>query len=137
MEIEKLQQLVPQHFIVGIDIGAPEGTKLIAICDAEITKIGWGGANGYTITMVSGEYTFSYCHSDPNFMVKEGDKVKKGQVIGKVGPKNVYGIPGNPYKDSEGNPTNGATTGCHCHFMVRKDGETIDPLTILKGGDKV
>lgn len=30
----------------------------------------------------------------------------------------------------------GATTGCHCHFTVRKNGQTIDPLTILKGGDK-
>ena len=85
-----------------------------------------------TATIFSGEYSFSYCHSDPNFIVKVGDEVKKGQVIGKVGPKNVYGVPGNPYKDSQGNPTNGATTGCHCHFTVKKNGETIDPLTILK-----
>ncbi len=29
----------------------------------------------------------------------------------------------------------GATTGCHCHFKVTKNGQTIDPLTILgKGG---
>ena len=43
---------------------------------------------------------------------------------------------GNPYRDSSGNPTNGATTGCHCHFTVRKNGETINPLEILKkGGD--
>ena len=61
-------------------------------------------------------------------------KVKKGQIIGTVGPKNVYGVPGNPYKDSEGNPTNGATTGSHCHFTVRKNGEAIDPLEILKWG---
>ena len=26
----------------------------------------------------------------------------------------------------------GATTGCHCHFTVRKDGEYIDPLEIVK-----
>lgn len=43
---------------------------------------------------------------------------------------------GNTYRDSSGNPTNGATTGCHCHFTVRKNGETINPLEILKkGGD--
>lgn len=121
-------------FHSGIDIGAPEGTKLIAIADGEITKTAWGGAGGYTITISSGEYTFSYCHSDPNFIVKPGEKVTKGQVIGKVGPKNVYNVPNNPYKDSNGKPTNGATTGCHCHFTVRKNGQTINPLIILKGG---
>ena len=31
-----------------------------------------------------------------------------------------------------GNPTNGATTGCHCHFTIRKGGELINPLEILK-----
>ena len=48
----------------------------------------------------------SYCHCSPSYIVKKGDKVKKGQVIGEVGPKNVYGVPGNQYKDSNGNPTN-------------------------------
>lgn len=124
-------------FHSGIDIGASEGTKIIAIADGKVTKTAWGGAGGYTITIESGEYSFSYCHSDPNFIIKVGDDVKKGQVIGKVGPKNVYNVPNNPYKDSNGKPTNGATTGCHCHFTVRKNGQTINPLTILKGGDKV
>ena len=100
--------------------------------DGKVTRTSWGGAGGYTITIESGEYSFSYCHSAPNFIVKVGDEVRKGQVIGKVGPKNVYGVPGNPYKDSQGNPTNGATTGCHCHFTVKKNGKTIDPLSILK-----
>lgn len=136
MVIEKHQHLELQLFIVGIDIAAPEGTKLVAIVDGEVTRTAWGGAGGYTITITADEYTFSYCHSDPNFMVKEGDEVKKGQVIGKVGPKNVYGVAGNPYKDGNGNPTNGATTGCHCHFTVKKNGNTIDPLTILEGGVK-
>lgn len=116
----------------GIDIAAPQSTKLVAIVDGTITRTSWGGAGGYTITMESGEYSFSYCHCDPNFIVKVGDEVKKGQVIGKVGPKNVYGVSGNPYKDSQGNPTNGATTGCHCHFTVKKNGQTINPLDILK-----
>lgn len=116
----------------GIDIPAPEGTKYIAIADGIVTKTAWGGAGGFTVTVESGDYSFSYCHSDPNFMVKVGDNVKKGQVIGMVGPKNVYGVEGNKYRDSRGIPTNGATTGCHCHFTVRKNGQTINPLSILK-----
>ena len=50
----------------------------------------------------------------------------------KLGPKNVYGVTNNPYKDSEGRPTNGATTGCHCHFTIKRDGELVDPLEIVK-----
>lgn len=121
-------------FHSGIDIPAPEGTKLVAIMDGEVVSIGWGGGGGYTITIKSldGEYRFSYCHSSPEFIVSVGQQVKKGEIIGKVGPKNVYGITNNPYKDSNGNPTNGATTGCHCHFSVRKNGEFINPLDILK-----
>lgn len=45
-----------------------------------------------------------------------------------VGPKNVYGINNNPYKDSNGNPTNGATTGCHLHFSVKSSGNVVNPL---------
>ncbi len=93
-------------FHSGIDIAAPEGTKIIAVVDGKITNASWAGAGGYTITMISGEYTFTYCHCSPEFLVHVGENVEKGQVIGKVGPKNVYGISGNPYKDSNGNPTN-------------------------------
>ena len=121
-------------FHSGIDIAAPEGSKLVAITEGTVSFTGWNGAGGYTIIIIAEEYTFTYCHCAEKFNVKVGDKVEKGQVIGKVGPKNVYGIENNPYTDSEGRPTNGATTGCHCHFAVRKDGELIDPLTILKGG---
>ncbi len=45
-----------------------------------------------------------------------------------MGPKNVYGIINNPYKDSNGNPTNGATTGCHLHLTVKNDGIAVNPL---------
>lgn len=116
----------------GIDIVAKEGEKLICIMNGEVIKASWGGAGGYTITIKSDEYTYSYCHVSPRFLVVVGEKVFKGQVIGQVGPKNVYNIPNNPYKDKYGNPTNGASTGCHCHFMIRKNGELINPLTILK-----
>lgn len=93
-------------FHYGIDIAAKAGTKLIAIADGIVTKASWGGAGGYTIIVESDEYSFTYSHCDPNFLVRVGDKVMKGEVIGKIGPKNVYGIANNPYKDSSGKPTN-------------------------------
>lgn len=38
-------------FHKGIDIGAPEGTSFIAVCDGEITFTDFLGGGGYTITL--------------------------------------------------------------------------------------
>ena len=35
----------------------------------------------------------TYCHVSPNYIVQKGNLVKKGDIIGFVGPKNVYGVP--------------------------------------------
>lgn len=117
----------------GIDIPAPEGTEIIAIMDGTVTKTSWGGAGGYTITIQSedGVYEFSYCHVSPEFIVNPGQKVMQGEVIGTVGPKYVDGPKNNPYKDSTGKTTNGATTGCHCHFTLRENGKLVDPEEYL------
>ena len=112
----------------GIDIGAPQGSKFIAVTDADVTFTNFFGGGGYTITITTGNMKISYCHCSPNYIVKVGDKVKKGQIIGEVGPKNVYGVPGNTYKDSNGNPTNGATTGPHLHFGIRVNNNYVNPL---------
>lgn len=112
----------------GIDIPAPEGSKLIAVNDGEITFTKFLGAGGYTITLSFDNYKVSYCHCDPNFIVSIGDEIKQGQVIGYVGPKYVYGVKGNQYSDSEGRPTNGATTGPHLHLGIRIDNKYQNPL---------
>ena len=39
---------------------------------------------------------------------------------------------GNIYTDSAGNPTNGATTGCHLHIGFRIDNEYVNPLDYLQ-----
>ena len=84
---------------------------------------------GYTVTVKTSSISYSYCHVSPNFLVAKGQYVNKGQIIANVGPKNVYGVLNNPYKDSNGNPTNGATTGPHLHFTIKKDGKAVNPLS--------
>lgn len=120
-------------FHKGIDIGAPEGTVLIAITDGQITYTGFLGGGGYTITLTTQEMKITYCHVSPNFIVEVGKEVKKGEIIGQVGPKYVYGVVGNQYRDENGKPTNGATTGCHLHLGVRKNSEYLNPLSLYEG----
>ena len=115
----------------GLDIGAPEGAQLIATTSGEITFTGFLGGGGYTITLTSGNIKFTYCHVSPYYIVKKGDYVTRGQVIGYVGPKYVYGVKGNKYSDSSGKPTNGATTGTHLHLGIRIDGKYQNPLNFF------
>lgn len=80
-------------FHYGCDIPAPQGTKLIALHDGTITFANFLGAGGYTLTLSFDNLKVSYCHIDPNFLVKVGDSITQGQIIALVGPKNVYGVP--------------------------------------------
>ena len=117
-------------FHKGLDIPAPTGSNLVAIGNGKITYIGFNGSGGYTITYACNNYIISYCHVSPDYIISVNEYVQKGQLIGHVGPKNVYGILNNKYKDKNGNPTNGATTGPHLHFAVKKEGNLIDPFEL-------
>lgn len=119
-------------FHKGIDIGAPEGTYIIAAIDGQITFTGFLGGGGYTVTLSSNNMKITYCHVSPNFLVEIGEFVRKGQIIAQVGPKYVYGVKGNTYHDENGNPTNGAITGCHLHFGIRINEEYVNPLEFFK-----
>lgn len=113
---------------LGIDIPAPNGTNLVAPFNSIVTFAGFEGSGGYTISLKSQNLEFIYHHVSPNYIIHAGDYISSGQIIGQVGPKNVYGVKNNPYKDSNGNPTNGATTGPHLHFSIKKDGKAVNPL---------
>lgn len=84
----------------GIDIGAPQGAKLVAIADGSISFADFFGGGGYTITLTHEDFKITYCHIDPNFLVSLGEEVKQGQVIALVGPKYVTGVKNNPYHDA-------------------------------------
>lgn len=115
----------------GIDIPSTENTYFLSIMDCKVIYVGFSGSGGYSIICSNGSYTISYCHISPNFLVSVGDSIIAGQVIGQVGPKYVYDVIGNPYHDSTGKPTNGATTGCHLHVTFKVDGSTVNPLDYI------
>ena len=115
-------------FHSGIDVPAPEGTGLYSILNGIVSYVGFKGANGHTIIISSGKYNIIYGHVSPNYIISKDQEIHKGDLIGFVGPKYINDIINNPYSDSKGNPTNGATTGPHLHLSIKKDGKAVNPL---------
>lgn len=103
----------------------------MAVTSGKITFTDFLGAGGYTITLTTDNLKISYCHVSPDYIVSEGEFVLKGQIIGQVGPKYVYGVSGNIYSDKYGNPTNGATTGPHLHIGFRLNNTYVNPLNYI------
>lgn len=98
----------------GIDIGAPGGSNIVA-ADAGtvvLSSFGYNGGYGnYVIISHGNGITTRYAHCS-NLFVSTGESVSKGQVIAAVG-------------------STGASTGNHCHFEVRINGESKNPLNYL------
>jgi murein DD-endopeptidase MepM/ murein hydrolase activator NlpD len=103
----------------GVDISAEQGTSIKAIKDGKVifsgTRSGYG--NVVVVKHTDG-YISLYAHTSSN-EVEEGDMVKRGQVIARVG-------------------STGRSTGSHLHLEIYKDGDHINPLDVLPnlgGGD--
>jgi murein DD-endopeptidase MepM/ murein hydrolase activator NlpD len=96
----------------GIDIAAKHGTDIIAMADGIVIFSGRKGGYGKIVEVrhANGLET-RYAHNHRN-LVHEGDMVRKGQVIAKLG-------------------STGRSTGPHIHFEVRRNGEAINPMQYL------
>lgn len=112
----------------GIDIAATENSSIYSVLSGTVTFIGFKGAGGFTVIISSPPFQISYSHISPNFLVYEGKIVSQKEKIAEVGPKYVDNVLNNPYKDSTGKSTNGATTGPHLHITIKKDGIAVNPL---------
>lgn len=102
-----------ESFHKGIDIPAPQDTNILASDDGIISYSGVmnGYGNVIKIKHFDGKETV-YAHNNSN-IVKEGDIVKSGQVIAKIG-------------------TTGNSTGNHLHFETIVNGENINPINVVK-----
>ncbi len=96
----------------GIDIAADMGTPVKAVLDGVVASVRQSTVYGLVVEVEHGSgISTVYGHLD-RAAVTEGQKVKQGDTIGKVGES-------------------GNATGPHLHFELRKDGLEIDPLTVL------
>ncbi len=101
-----------RKFHTGIDITSPMGRTIVAADTGVVIFSGRNGGYGKMITIDHGiGFSTVYAHCSV-LSVKVGQKVIKGQEIGKVG-------------------TTGLSTGPHLHFEIRKEGVPVDPLSYL------
>jgi murein DD-endopeptidase MepM/ murein hydrolase activator NlpD len=104
------------HFHTGIDIAGPMGTPVLAADDGVVVSAvaGTVGYGNYVMVASNGGIITLYGHLE-QASVAPGDRVGQGQQIGLEG-------------------STGASTGPHCHFEVRVDGQPVDPRTYLPAG---
>lgn len=99
-------------FHSGIDIATSYGNDIKAAGNGKVTFSGYQTAYGYVVFIDHGRGVSTvYAHAS-RLIVKQGDEVKRGDVIAKVG-------------------NSGRSTGPHLHFEVRHDDNVVDPLKYL------
>ena len=96
----------------GIDIAAKEGTKIKSAIDGQVEVAAYNSEYGNFIKIKHGEVLTVYAHCQ-KLKVKQGKKVKQGDVIALVG-------------------STGKSTGSHLHFEIRLSGRYINPRYIIK-----
>jgi murein DD-endopeptidase MepM/ murein hydrolase activator NlpD len=95
---------------LGTDYAANRGTPIKAAGDGVIINKGFTNGNGNYIKIKhNGTYTTGYLHMSKFARVKQGERVKKGQIIGYVGKT-------------------GLATGNHLCFRFWKRGKQVDFL---------
>jgi murein DD-endopeptidase MepM/ murein hydrolase activator NlpD len=100
------------RFHAGLDLGAEEGTPIVAADSGTVILSEWYGGYGNAIIIDHGNnITTLYGHCSQLY-VPVGQTVQKGQLIAAVG-------------------STGLSTGPHLHFEVRVQGEPTDPVAYL------
>ena len=110
----------------GTDFAAPTGTPIMASGAGKITRARWCGGGGNCVKIKhNSTYETIYAHMK-NFArgIKEGKRVKQGQIIGYVG-------------------STGLSTGPHLHYEVIVNGKKVNSQKlklpsgkILKGSER-
>ena len=94
----------------GTDFAAPTGTPIMATADGKVIKSSYTRGNGYYVKIQhNNKYATQYLHMQKKGRVKQGQYVKQGEVIGRIG-------------------MTGNTSGPHVCYRFWKNGKQVDPF---------
>ena len=96
----------------GMDIGVDYGTPIHAADGGTVILAGWCGGYGNAVIIDHGNGLQTLYGHNTSVAVSEGQAVSQGEVIAYAG-------------------STGYSTGPHCHFEVRENGEAVDPMGYL------
>lgn len=98
----------------GVDLAAPQGTDIHAAEGGVVIVAEWWSGYGNTVIIDHGDNVWTlYGHiRNGGIKVEKGQQVKRGEKIAEVG-------------------STGNSTGPHCHFEVRINGNPVDPMPYL------
>ena len=97
----------------GVDLSAPQGTPIYAAKSGKVTTTSFqAGGAGYYVSINHGDgFSSVYMHMT-HYIVKPGNYVSAGQVIGYVG-------------------STGGSTGPHLHFGISYNGKYVNPMNYI------
>jgi len=108
--LDPFTNLLAQH--PGIDFSAPSGTPIIASGNGTVTSLGYDAAYGnYLMISHSDGFVSKYAHAK-KIHVRQGQAVKRGQIIAEVG-------------------STGRSTGPHLHYEITHNGKHVNPMQFL------
>jgi murein DD-endopeptidase MepM/ murein hydrolase activator NlpD len=98
----------------GVDLAAPVGAAIRSIAAGQVIYADpYGGYGKFVVIRHAHDMTSHYGHCD-SINVNTGERVRAGQIIGKVG-------------------SSGSSTGPHLHLEIRQNGVPKDPEKVLPG----
>lgn len=100
------------EFHQGIDIPAGYGKSVVAAADGQVIVSGWVRGFGKTIMIDHGSGLVTIYGHNSSLVVSNGEYVTKGQQVARIG-------------------STGLSTGNHCHFEVRVNGQHTTPWNYL------
>lgn len=111
--VRRIINNIPKNSHSGVDITADEGDPVKAPNDGVVILVDDQFYSGNSIVLDHGQGIYTMFFHLSKTMVKYGQAVRMGDVIGLVG-------------------STGRSTGAHLHWGVRIQGAKVDPLELIK-----